>query len=144
MEDWNYMNLNIKRIGFWKEEGWSHRSIDDDLSCIGIEDKNIVDKDILEYLKIGIPVLAIRTMRYSKSTGEMFGPVTAYTDGSWAWTNILIYYYSIGWLRLPDDFKEHARNANRVFLKLGLMPEAKKNEIAAIISNPDYLIISLK
>ncbi|GJM33486.1 MAG: hypothetical protein DHS20C18_24870 [Saprospiraceae bacterium] len=139
----NDSSLVIKKIGFWSEESWSLRPIDKDI--ISKEaDKITPEEEVLAYLKAGIPVAYLRTGSYSLATGQLFGPVTAFTDGQWAWTNILIYYYSIGWLDLPQAFKQHAYKANISLLKLGLMSPEKKREIAAFVTNPKNETIALK
>jgi hypothetical protein len=80
-------------------------------------------------------------MSYNKFTREMFGPVTAYTDGKWAWTNILIHYYSKGLLKLPTAFEEHIRKSSLTMLKLGLLSNENKIAIAEFVRDPSSPVV---
>lgn len=134
------MNLNVKRVGFWSEEGWSFRCLDEDVVDT-MDERFEPSERILAYLDSGIPVVAIRTMSYNKFTREMFGPVTAYTDGTWAWTNILIHYYSRGLLKLPSAFEEHITNSSLIMLKISVLSNEAKAKIAAFVSDPNSPVV---
>lgn len=101
--------MRMKKFGFWQETGFPNTpSI---YSCINknVQQPRKLGWFISFYLHNSIRMSTAMSYQESVIDGTRISGEVVLTDGTWVWTENIIFYYEQHGLILPEDFLKHIK-----------------------------------
>lgn len=106
--------MNVKFIGYWKEEGYSDMPSIITSTRQGQKLDDNLEEKICLYLNHGINIFLTLNITNSILDGTpIFNGHTQYTDGKWVWQHDLWHYYQKHKIAFPDAFIQDVKRAFR-------------------------------
>lgn len=99
----------MKKIGFWKEEGYPNTPSIYDYIDKTLDKERKMSWFLFFYLQNSPRIVTTFDLHESIIDGEPIRGEVIRTDGTWVWSDSILHYYRNNGLTLPDEFVKSIR-----------------------------------
>ena len=121
------MSRILKRLGIWKEFGWSKMGTSLNEVELFNEGTFTNDSRAVEYLENGPMLVSMRTIIRCPVCHQYIGSPGLYTDGKYAWSQAYLFYIKKGMIKLDKEL-DHRIKVERKYK----VPKLSKEDISDI------------